>query len=279
MRKLFLSFLLASVPVSALLPQDAQTSKNHNNLKLAFEFGTNVIGSQLAMPEQIRENQSSAYLYNGEYEHYAAALFGENNELSTTYFGIKPEYFIFNNRIGIASGLRFTMASSKLVFNQDDLLWKLKEDGLHTDYVRISNILQDSYLLGIPFEIRFFPNKRELPFQHYVKIGTSLNYHIYSDNQVVFTNNAMEKYKDVVLNQLSENNVFSSFVFGAVGFKIGKFREGCWVPWGNIEFQFPYMLLTNKSFVFAGRGGSFPGVGIQCSFEIPIGKNVPIGKN
>ena len=276
MNKSLLFLLLALMPVSALFAQDEQESKNQNNLKLAFEFGTNVMNSELVKPEQIRENRSSGYMYNDGYYDYG--LWGDYNMLRTTYFGVKPEYFIFNNRIGIASGVRFTMASSKLVSDRDNFLWKVNESGLNTDYVQINDIRQDAYLMGIPFEIRFFPNKRELPFQHYVKIGASFNYHIYSKNQVNFTNQAMEKYNNLVLNQLPDNNVFSSFFYGAFGFKIGKFKEGRWLPWGNIEFQFPYLLLTNKSFAFAGRGiGDFPGVGVQLSFEIPIGKNVPIG--
>ena len=274
MKKLFLLLILS--PILALFAQDKQTLQIHNNLKLAFEFGTNVMSTELVKPEEIRENRSSGYMYNDGYYDYG--LWGDYNILRTTYFGMKPEYFIFSNRIGIASGVRFIMASSKLVSDRDNFLWKVNESGLNTDYVQIKDINQDAFLFGIPFEIRFFPNKRELPFQHYVKIGASINYHIYSKNQVNFTNQAMEKYNDLVLSQLPDNNVFSSFFYGAFGFKIVKFKEGRWLPWGNIEFQFPYLLLTNKSFTFAGRGiGGFPGVGIQLSFEIPIGKNVPIG--
>jgi hypothetical protein len=79
-----------------------------------------------------------------------------------------------------------------------------------------------------------------------------------------------------VQNQLEDrDNKFSSFIFGAVGFKIGRYREGLRNSWGNIEIQLPYLLLTEKSFAFVGN--DYVGGGIQFSYIIPIGKNVPIG--
>ena len=266
---LIVAVLLGLLPVSALFAQDQQTP-NHNNLKLAFEFGANEMDCELIKPEQIRENRSAGYSNN------------LGNSLSTTYFGVKPEYFLMNNRLGIASGLRLTIASSKLVSDRDDFLWRAREEGLTTDYVRIDGINHKSYLLGIPIEVRIFPNKREAPFQHYFKIGASANFLIHTENEVNFTNKAMKKYDGLVQNQLSENgNAISAFFFGAIGFKIGKYQEGRWAPWGNIEFHLPYLLLTEKSITFAGKSDffNFPGVGFQCSFEVPIGKNVPIGSN
>jgi len=275
MKKILSFLLLAFIPVSVLFAQDKQMSK-HNNLKLAIEFGANIMNGELVKPEQIRENRSAGYYYGDEY--YNCGFFSEHNLLNTKYFGIKPEYFIFNNRIGLASGLRYTITSSDLISDRDNFLWKIKEDGLVTDYVRIDEIRQKNHLLGIPLEIRFFANKRDLPFQHYFKIGASFNYLIYSEkHQVIFADYAMSKYENIVQNQMPKNNEFSSFFYGAVGFKIGKYRHGSFAPWGNIEFQFPYMLLTDNSFAFTGKGNSLLGLGVQLSFEIPIGKNEPIG--
>ena len=284
MKKPFLLFsivlLMALLPVSVQFAQDQQTTK-HNNLKLAFEFGMNAVGVQLEKPEQIRENRSSGYIYMDEYYEYG--FFTEANTIITKYIGVKPEFFIYKNLIGIASGIRFTMVSSDLVSDRNIFLWKVKEEGLNTEYVRIMDISNKSYLLGIPLEVRFFPKRKELPFQHYVKLGASFNFRFHSENNINFRNKAMEKnYDDLIKKQLPKNKLFSSFIFAATGFKIGKFKEGKMIPWGNIEFQFPYILLTDKSFAFAGNSFDdvgFPGVGFQISFQIPIGKNVPIGSN
>jgi hypothetical protein len=176
------------------------------------------------------------------------------------------------------------MASSELTADRNDFMWKLKEDevDLITDYVQIRDIHHKSCLLSVPFEVRIFPNNREKPVQNYFKLGASLNYSISSKSNVNFTDKTMEKYNGLIGHQLDEYNNISAFFFGAFGFKIGKFKEGSFVPWINIEFQFPYILLTDKSFAFAGKyskTSNFPGLGIQMSFQIPVGKNMPIGSN
>ena len=225
MKKYFFKtlYLWALLPVSALFAQDEQTTRRHNNLKVAFEFGTNYASTGLVKPKQIRENRSSGYIYGDDY-YSRYGLFGDYTSVNTTYFGIKPEFFLFKNRFGIASGLRFTTASSSLVSDRDNYLWKINEDGLNTDYVTIKDIQHKSYLLGIPLEVRIFPNRRELPLQHYFKIGASFNYRIHSKNEVNFVNKSMEKYDDAVQSQLPDCNALSTFFFGAVGFKIGKYR-------------------------------------------------------
>ena len=268
-----IAVLLALLPVSELLAQDRQQSTRHN-LKLAFEFGVNWKEFGLEKPERVREKSSADYVYK------------DNVWLINGYVGIKPEFFILNNRVGIALGLRFTDASTGLVansslFNTDSFLWKVKESGITTDYVKIKSISQNAYLLGVPLEIRFFMNNSELPFQSYFKIGTSLNYRIHSENEITFKDDNMKRYDNLVQSQLPTPKEFSSFLYGAIGFKVGKLREGSWTPWGNFELTFPYILLTKNSFTFAkakeASRENFPGIGFQCSFQIPIGKNVPIG--
>ena len=268
-----LSFLLALLPVSSIFAQDEQKSNRHN-LKFGIEFGMNILSCELAKPEQIRENHYSHYYYRDEY-YYDYGLWRDNSVLRIFNFGLKPEFFVFNNRIGIASGLRFTYARSELVSDRNDFLWKLREEGLNTYYVQIKDIRQDNYLLTVPLEVRFFTYRRELPVQHYVKLGASFNYRIKADTKVNFSNQNLNKYNDVIKNQLPDiDNVFSSVVFVGTGIKIGRYREGKKIPWGNVEVQIP-VILTNNSFAFVGEYGI--GGGLQLSFQVPIGNNVPIG--
>ena len=267
--------LLVLFSISSLFAQEEQTPKRHN-LKLAFEFGVNEAGCKLAEHERIRKDN---YLYNNNDFLYRERWYS----LRTTYFSLKPEYFFFDNRMGIASGLRFTTAISELVSDRErySFLWRAQEEGYHTLYVRLNSLRQNSYLLGIPLEIKCFFNSRELPFQTYTKIGASFNFRINTVSQVDFTNKNIDRYKEMVRTQLSEgNHAFSSFAYAAIGFKIGKFREGLNTPWINIELQLPYILLTDRSFAFVRKGiDGIPGGGFQLSFQIPIGKNVSIGLN
>ena len=268
---LIIIFLLALLPVSTLFAQDEQTAKKRN-LKLAFEFGGNEAGSKIAEHERIRkDNYSNNGTFGGRRHH----------SFSTTYFGVKPEFFVANNRLGIASGLRFTVVTSEYFSGREKFLWKAEENGLNTSYFKLENLRQKSHLVGVPIEVRFFLNNRELPFQFYLKAGASFNYRISYENSAEFVSKVMNRHKNLVESQLSEEeNAFSSFAYTSIGFKIGKFREGSRMPWGNFEFTLPYFLLTNRSFAFAGNGiNDNPGIGVQLSLQFPIGKNAPIGSN
>jgi len=257
----------------ALLAQEEKTEKRHNWM-LAFDFGTNDMSRKLIRPEQIREDRYTGYYnYNdGDY-----GFFGGTNWMSTSYLSVKPEFFIFNNRVGIASGVRVTTAQTHLVSDRDNFLWRVQEDGLTTDYVRIKDIWQRSYMAGIPLEIRVFPNDREWPVQPYFKIGASFNYRFHTKYRVNFLDGAMGDYGSTVQKQLSSgSSAFSSFLYGAFGLNVSPLFEKSWAPWWTVEIQFPYILLTKNSFAFGGAT-NIPGIGFQTSFAIPLGKRAPIG--
>ena len=255
------SCLLALMSVSKIFAQEEQTLKSHN-VRVVFDFGVNAPGCNMNRPERIRQNYDSK----------------ESFSLSTSYIGVKSEIFIFRNRLGIAPGVRFVSATSSITSGNDNFLWKMREDGWNTDYVKINKIRQQVHLLSIPLEMRFFLNDRDLPFQTYVKVATSLNYRFRSKDAVIdFTNAMMEKFSKEVLAQIPKGNTFSSFFYCALGFKIGRFMEGSRSSWVNFEFQYPYMLLTDNSFAFVNKKNKCSGVGIQLSFDFPIGKVVPIG--
>ena len=266
--------ILLSVP--SLFAQDEQAPRI-NNLRLGIEFGAGTNSCGTERPDRVRE------LYSQDERYYIH----DQSWLTSAYLGIKPEFFIFNNRLGIASGLRFTEATSKLSpqqersiwsSNRNYLLWRMAEDGLTTHLVQLRDVTQKSYLLGIPLEIRIFPNNRELPFQHYFKMGASFNFRVASEYQINFRNAVVgERYHNVVRSQMPDPNIFSAFFYGGIGFKIGRTREGRWVPWGNIELLFPYLPLTSNAFAFTSNDMYFPGIGFQSLVQIPIGKNAPMG--
>ena len=266
MKRIFLK-LLVFLPVSVLFAQEQEVSTTRN-LKLGIEFGVNVGSYKPQKIDRVRESYLSPY----------------NAILSTTYFGIKQEFFLMNNRLGIATGLRFSQVSSTfsprsqgLFSRREPFLWKIKEEDLITEYVRLYTKTHTVNKLGIPLEIRIFPNSKELPFQHYFITGLSFNYRVFSKYDIDFVDETMKiLYEDLLHSQIPESNKFSSFFYGGIGFKIGRTREGRWIPWGNYEFLFPYLLLT-ESLAFNSRSAGFPGFGFRCSVQIPIGKNVPMG--
>jgi hypothetical protein len=261
--------LLLFLPISVLFAQEEQQPTTQNNLRLGFEFGANIGVYEPKDLYRLRESH----------------LFRVGNVwLTTQYFGIKLETFLMNNRLGIATGLRFSQVSATfrpthqgLFARREPFLWRVKEEGLFTEYVRLNSKTHTVNKLGIPLEIRIFPLSREMPFQHYFITGISFNYRVHSRYNIDFANDNMKVlYEDLLINQIPKSNEFSSFFYGGIGFKIGRTREDRWVPWGNFELLFPYLLLT-ESLAFNSNSSEFPGFGFRLLFQIPIGTNVPMG--
>ena len=264
--------MLLFVPL-ALRAQEADTTKGHHNLRLNIEAGAGGMWGDRIKPEQVREERSSGYgYYDNNY-----GLIGGQGELDTYSFGVKPEYFIYKNRIGLSSGLRFSWADSRLESDRDSFLWRVGEQGLTTDYVRIKDIRQRSYMLSIPMEGRFFVNTKEYPGQFYVRAGASVNFRLSSNYQVNFVSATSARYDGLVRDQLPATYAVSAFGYGAVGLKFGKVSEAhSRTPWGSIEFQIPCFLLTKDTFAFVSQKNGF-GIGVRASFDIPLRKAMPIG--
>jgi hypothetical protein len=106
-------------------------------------------------------------------------------------FGVKPEIFLGRNRWGISSGLRFSRYTTALEPRNGAFYWMFRQEGLQTDYLMINKFTQRSYYLGVPLEVRFFPNRRELPVQIYFKAGAAVNYRLHTDNGVTFRDPSM----------------------------------------------------------------------------------------
>jgi hypothetical protein len=232
--------------------------------RLGIEAGVDgLIGRSNKLP-MIRENKSSYYNYEDDY--YGGFIYDEQT-FRSFYFGIKPEYLI-HRRFAVAAGVRFSF--NKIVYDSDKdyFLWKINEsaDGT-TNYVRIKDITQKNYYVGIPMEIRFFPREIDYPVRHYFLLGTSLNFLVNSNNDVSFKNSHMNKYDAEVSDQIDEL-AFHGFLYGGFGLKIGNTNQ----PFGNIEFHFPVLMLTNdKQNVLVNANDAF-GFGVQLSFQIPLCK-------
>jgi hypothetical protein len=89
---------------------------------------------------------------------------------------------------------------------------------LKTDYLKIDEFSQQSYFLGVPLEVRFFTNNRDLPVQTCFKIGSTFNYKLMTDNNISFNNPSMNKYVGTVGDGIEKADRFHVYVYPAFGF-------------------------------------------------------------
>ncbi|MDR1847238.1 MAG: hypothetical protein LBR17_03875 [Bacteroidales bacterium] len=242
------------------------------NIKLGFVAGVENFFGEFNKPEQIRGLMSYDNYYYDEYDNSSVQ---GSSSYPFFYTGVSGEYFLWRNRIGFASGLRFGYGNTEINATGDYFYWVLRSSATETRYVTLKSIYQDDYYISIPLEVRFFNNNQELPFQVYFKAGGSLNYRFTSQREINFVNSAMEKYNDEIEKQLSENeDKFFIYAYAALGFKIGKLKMGDGNKvWVNVEFHIPFMLTTdNTSFITE----KVAGLGMQVSVQMPVGTNEPI---
>ena len=232
-------------------------------LRLGVEAGVDFLNGTMNKPPQIRESRS--YYSDGDYDFHCGFVLPSYNQ-SFFYVGVKPEYSL-SKRFVVSSGLRFFAYKSVLKSDKDYFLWKISEENLNTNYVKIENISQKNYCVGIPLEIRFFPNEKDYPVRVYFVFGTALNFVVSSKEEVVFANPLMEKYSSDVLSQVGDPIFFHGLLYAGVGLKFGRMGH----PFGRIELHIPslaYGKNDSKNFVDMS---SF-GVGLQTCLLIPIAK-------
>ena len=253
---------LISLFITHIEAQEQQTL-TMPRLRLGVEAGVDFLFGTMNKPTQIRESQS--YYSDGDYDFHCGFILPEYSR-SFLYIGIKPEYSL-NKRFTVTSGLRFFSYKTSLKSDKDYFLWKISEDETTTNYVKVENVSQKNYCVGIPLEIRFFPNEKDYPVRVYFVLGTTLNFVVSSNNDVVFSNPLMEKYSPDVLSQVGRPSSFHGIAYAGVGLKIGKMGY----PFGRIEAHFPSLSYGNKdskNFVEIDPLG----FGLQTTLLIPIVK-------
>jgi hypothetical protein len=235
------------------------------NVKLAVELGTDVYFGKSKKPDRARETKSTSP-YSDDY--FNCGFIGPEQMTNILYVGLKSEFFFLNNRLGLSAGLRLSHYSTELDSDRDYFLWQIRQEATHTDYLRIRNIMQRSYYLGLPLEVRFFLNKRNRLFRPYLKAGAVLNWRLHTDNAVNFQNRAMNHYEEQVSDGIEPPSCFNAYLYPAMGFKVGR------VSWFNFEVHFPTLMLTSNSSSFLDDYPNIGvGVGFQFSVQIPLGTN------
>ena len=258
----FISVAIFLIATTATKAQEQQTL-TMPRLRLGVEAGIDVLFGTINKPAQIRESRS--YYFDGDYD-YNCGFVSSGYDLNAFYFGIKPEYSL-SKRFVITSGLRFSTYKTAIISDRDYFLWKISEDAINTNYVKIESISQRNYCIGIPLEIRFFPNEKDYIARFYVVLGTVLNFVVSSNNEVVFPNPLMEKYSSDVLSQIEKPNSFHGIAYAGLGLKIGKMEH----PFGRVEVHMPSLWYGNKdSKTF--MNAETVGFGLQMTVLIPVAK-------
>lgn len=203
------------------------------------------------------------------YYGYAATTL--KGHLYKNYLGVKYETRFLKKKLGILSGLRYTRMVSSLgkenywSGSSDYFYMLFSQEDTRTDYMKVKEINQVAGYIGIPLELRIYPYIKERKSNIYVyyKIGSDFNFRIHSRTTAVFSNSAMNQYKDEPGKIVEKPwSFYSSFHLG-VGFRIGKPEK----PGVNIELLYPASVWgeDKPALVSPDAGG-----GVQVNVRLPF---------
>lgn len=249
MRYIFLTILLATLA----LPGLTQT-----NWVIAPEAGVvNMLGDVDEM-DFIRGDIP----YPGSY--YISTVNSINNQW---FIGAKAEKRLFEDKLGLAAGLRFLRAEYSIgpdnywTNTGDFFYWEVERENNNTYYYKVKGIEQNNSYVGIPLEVRYFISNPYI-FRLYAKIGVEFNLLLHSGTDILFKDEDMESHSSELTNMLEEPAHFVSSLYTVGGITLGKPDK----PHGDIAIIFPYGYLNETGSIIK-RG---LGAGAQVSFIIPL---------
>ena len=178
---------------------------------------------------------------------------------------LKPE-FQFSERFSIASGLRLSFYKDALNANYDYFLWQIKGDINNTNYIKIDNIEQRVYKLGIPLEFRLSPRRRDHFVRQYFLVGALFDFATFTNTKISTYNEFSDRYKDDVKETIPRPNNFSSYYYAGIGLKIGK----AGYPSANFEVLFPMISFGEYMISSFSKSSGTGVIGIATSLKIPI---------
>lgn len=186
-----------------------------------------------------------------------------------SFLGLKYELFSLNDRFSVSGGIRFSRLISSVgkdgyySSSTDYYYWRINDDGLNTDYLRITEIDHTSSYLGVPFEARFRISKKPRFIRLFAKIGAEVNFLVQSKTEVDFYDDSMSKYNDAVASKIDKPKNIHTSIYGGFGIEIGGDSK----PSVNLEGCMPYFILSSHS---TGLVDAFFGGGFQVNVKLPI---------
>jgi hypothetical protein len=260
--KLILAGFLLLLPGLSLYGQE---KKQEKKLKFIYlESGIDFISCDAPDKDYIRADVDPFY-YSHVSESARSLMYNE-------YFGVKFEYRMLKNLLGVSGGVRYNrMVSSigKTSYWSDtpDFFYvRYWSDGTTTEYAKVWEINQKSDYIGIPLELRIYPYK-DYPVNVYFKAGASFNINVGSKTGIVFQDENMDPYKANVAAVVEDPpSYYGAFHLG-VGLKIGRLEKLGFI----LEAAVPVAILMpdKESFVTP-----LTGAGVQFMIRVPLIKKV-----
>lgn len=253
---------LTPLIVFLLFYASISTAQEAKQLFLGIEAGMTFMSCEMKNTDYIRAEMPSY-----PYEYSSNSI---TSQMFNSFVGLKPEFFLKNDKFGVAAGLRYTRMHAWISKDQysetnaNFFYLLFRQDGVNTEYLKVKEINQATDCIGIPLEIRYFAYKPHL-IRLYFKLGVEVNFRLRTETDVVFVDNAMEQYQDDVTEIVGQPELVGASLYASAGLRIGKSSSK---PTVSVELCAPVINLNYEpnSMVSPIAGGGFQ-VNIQLPYK------------
>jgi len=214
-------------------------------------FGADVgIGTLFSNPKDLSFVRRENPVYDGYYQSSTYKTYFTNY-----YASLKVEHLNKTKQFGIATGIRYSLASS--VYDKDQsatsYLYVIDDQSeTSVNYFKVTSISQNVHSVGIPVEIRFTPFVRRF-VKLYFKMAVSGNLRIATDNHAEFYDPNMKVYEKVVTDKIEKPKLFNTTINSGLGLSFGY--PGDYLI--NVDVGVPYFTSGSSSISTTIVGSSF----------------------
>lgn len=202
------------------------------------------------------------------YPTYDSYLGSENviGKGEARYAGLKAELSMWDNRLTLASGLRYTHIDQEISPSISSQLYLFHQSEQGVELFRVSGMKESLGYIGIPLEADILLWGRLSNWQTYVKGGVYSGIKVRGSTGLDFVSRGMEKYEDEILSAIGESpSSFFSYAYAGIGLRL-ILNNGIRLA---VEGVFPPVFLTKDNFTLL-TNQSFGGVQFLISTPINL---------
>ncbi len=180
------------------------------------------------------------------------------------YAGLKSELSVWENRLTLTSGIRYSRVNERISPSWDAPLYLFHPSDQGIELFRVRGMNESLGYVGVPLEADFLLWGRLSNWQGYVKAGIQAGMKIHGKTTIDFASKEMEKYGDEIITAAGKApSNFLLNTYGGLGLRL-ILNNGIRL---SIEALFPQHFLTKDNFSLLASE-SYGGA--QLSVSLPV---------
>jgi hypothetical protein len=251
-------YLLLLILIFSFVHTGAQ-QQSQSRFRIGIEYGSYKMAGEINDQWEFRqvktryvtqEDQTGSEHVKGEGEVY--------------YAGLKSELSVWENRLTLTSGFRYSRVNERISPSWDAPLYLFHPSDQGIELFRVRGMNESIGYVGVPLEADFLLWGRLSNWQGYVKAGIQAGMKIHGKTTIDFASKEMEKYGDEIITAAGKApSNFLLNTYGGLGLRL-ILNNGIRL---SIEALFPQHFLTKDNFSLLASE-SYGGA--QLSVSLPV---------